>query len=112
MKITFGNKIMTAYPELIGEHFIVEGVTESIFLIKLSTTPWIGSYTFDASIDPTEEAYWDLIDYDPNQSVPNIKEYIVMQRGATDKNIWSRINQWHHIDTINDVLEFSFPSFV
>ena len=110
MKIKFGATITAAHPEHTGKFYIVEGVTDSILLIDLSITPWIGTYTFDASIDPTEQAYWDLIDYDTGSNVANIKEYIVMQRGATDKNIWSRINQWYHIDTINDILQFNSQS--
>ena len=107
MKIKFGATITAAHPEHTGKFYSIEGVGSGIFLIDLSITPWIGEYTFTASIDPTEQAYWDLIDFDSAGHVANVKEYLVVQRGANDKSIWSRINQWYHIDTINDVLKFN-----
>ena len=116
MKIKFGSTISGAHPTFANKHYIVEGVGTEIFLIDLSITPWMGEYTFVASIDETERAYWDIIggavapatyiDFSINEHVANRKEYIVIQRGTRDKSIWSRINQWYHIDTINDVLTF------
>ena len=117
MKIKFGATISAAHPAFANKRFIIEGVGTEIFLIDLSITPWMGDYTFIASIDETERAYWDVIggavhpgtytDFQIDEHVANVKEYIVMQRGARDKSIWSRINQWYHRDTIQDVLEFN-----
>ena len=39
-------------------------------------------------------------DSDNTQTVP---DYIVMQRGAKDNNVWSRINFWYHRQNFLDV---------
>ena len=38
-------------------------------------------------------------DSDNTQEVP---DYIMMQRGSKDNNVWSRINFWHHMDNFID----------
>ena len=40
------------------------------------------------------------LDSDNPQTVP---DYIVMQRGAKDNNVWSRINFWYHRQNFLDV---------
>jgi len=38
-------------------------------------------------------------DSDNTQEIP---DYIMMQRGSKDNNVWSRINFWHHMDNFID----------
>jgi hypothetical protein len=59
--------------------FIVEGVGDSIILYKK---------------EQNFSAPWGNAQENP--------DYILMQRGATDNNIWSRINFWHHKNTFID----------
>ena len=62
-----------------GVDYIVEGVGESIKLVEKNIT------------DSTE--YGDGATY---------KDYIVQQRGAVNKNAWSRVNHWYHRDNFTD----------
>ena len=45
---------------------------------------------------------FDLGPYDSDNTQENT-DYIVMQRGAKDNNVWSRINFWHHKQNFLDV---------
>ena len=59
-----------------GVDYIVEGVGESIRLIKNNIT------------NSTEYGGSKL----------SVKDYIVQERGAVNKNAWSRVNHWYHRD--------------
>ena len=83
--------------ELNGNTYIVNNVGKSIEII-LDSVPDI-----DGVPDYTDRT----TRYNPLQlspiSVDNIKpEYIVIERNAKDGNLWSRTNNWVHIDIITD----------
>lgn len=77
----------TTVTEKAGVEYIVEGVGESILLVAKSLTT------------STEYGGSSLLH----------KDYIVMQRGAHNKNAWSRVNHWYHrsnfIDAGNELPE-------
>ena len=81
MKISFsGNYVTPASQTSIT--YIVTGVGESINLAKFSTdTP--ASYRLDTSVA------WE-------------KDYIIQEQGAVNKNVWSRVNHWYHIENFRD----------
>ena len=83
--------------------YIVEGVGSSIQLVDFDTLICpeivgpIAGIPFDTmSFDS------DLFDEEFNGSVE--ADYIVCHRASIDKNAWSRINRWVHIDTIKTAL--------
>jgi len=47
-----------------------------------------------------DNRYWDAKTWDTH-SYPNPGDYITIERGALDRNAWSRTNKWFHIDAIS-----------
>ena len=45
---------------------------------------------------------FDIEPYDSDNTQEN-PDYIIMERGSTDNNVWSRINFWHHKNTFLEV---------
>ena len=48
------------------------------------------------------EGAFDIEPFDSDNTQEN-PDYIIMERGATDNNVWSRINFWHHKNNFLDV---------
>lgn len=79
LKIKNGHRLTIKYDvseDLNEKTFIISGVGKSIELLEDNYNP-----------------------FTQNSTVP---EYIVMERGAKDGNLWSRTNNWVHIDVIHD----------
>jgi hypothetical protein len=56
--------------------------------------------------------YWDATTWE-TQTQPSSGDYITIERGALDRNAWSRTNKWFHIDAINltsQITGDAFPS--
>ena len=56
--------------------------------------------------------FWDATSWD-TQAMPSYGDYITIERGAQDRNAWSRTNKWFHIDAINATVAatgIAFPS--
>jgi hypothetical protein len=91
MVIRTYNDVDSKYNNL---RFIVEGVGESIQLLLLDEL--LG---YDSSPYDTQPYDYDEISYIP--LAENI-DYITMQRGSKDQNIWSMRNRWFHISVLTD----------
>lgn len=74
-----------------GTEYIVEGVGRYITLEQFNFTQNIPLRVTLADVD--ENDVYETYDLFP-------KEYITMERGAHDKNPWSRNNAWYHKDAI------------
>lgn len=69
-------------------------------VLQLSTGRIISNTLWDG-------ATWDI------EAQPGNGDYITIERGAIDRNTWSRTNKWFHIDTINTTIAITgtvFPS--
>lgn len=77
------------YNEDLNRHFIVSGVGKSIQLIPAD----YNLYPVDTSLEVNPE-------------------FIVMERGAKDGNLWSRTNNWVHVSIINQSIVKSKNSLV
>lgn len=78
--------------------FIVEGVGRAIIFVE----------------DEVGIAGWDIFSWDDDIwdnsiEISNVPDYFVMERGAKDKNAWSRKNRWFHKSEIKN---FDDPSLV
>ena len=97
MKVRF---IGNVYPEeyKTGRYY-VEGVGESIQLINESQLEIITPYTTSESIlfDTTK---FDTTPFSDAVSYSGKPDYIVINRGSSDKNGWSRNNRWIHKSVI------------
>ncbi len=110
LQFTTGLKIQfvgsTEYPDPV----IVENIggNTGIRLVPLSLDytpgtvleflPWDGTIqlTNGRNIINTN---WDIMTWD-TEPQPGNADYITIERGAIDRNAWSRTNSWYHIDTI------------
>lgn len=100
MKINFsGNTIPEKYS--VGNWY-VEGVGESIYLISEESLEVPAIFTSDDHVEFDNEKF-DSQGFDVNNNFPAYKDYILINRGSTDRNTWSRYNRWFH----KDVLEIS-----
>jgi len=75
----------------------------------LEFLPWDSSVTLVNSrvIDNTK---WDTLPWDA-QTQPGNTDYITIERGALDRNAWSRTNKWYHIGAINATIAATKTSF-
>ena len=77
--------------------YVVGGVGTSFTLSidsELSTAGW------DDSSVGWDDDPWDGVDSQLSVDVEN-QDYIVMERGAKDANLWSTQNKWYHGDDLN-----------
>jgi len=120
LKIAFDEETINMFPDLgytdrdgyfVSREYIVEGVGDKIMLIDLTKFSRKTPYTDRVPI-PWDTTGWDSNNapWDGSDDIPNLKDYIVMQRGACDRNAWSRVNQWYHINAIK--LSYNFNNLV
>ena len=64
----------------------------------LEFLPWDGTLQL-ASGRTISNPQWDVLTWD-TQPQPGNSDYITIERGALDKNAWSRTNNWYHIEAI------------
>lgn len=93
--VTFTNGLRIAFdvdvvPSSYAEkEFYVEGVGRSIRLIAVD------------ELAPEWPINTNTGTYDPNTP-----DYITINRGSLDRNVWSRSNRWFHIDVINATADY------
>jgi hypothetical protein len=77
-----------------NQRYIVEGVGESIAFLLLDELLGYDSSPYD------EQPY----DYDEISYIPKDEDidYVTIQRGARDQNVWSMTNRWFHISVLTD----------
>lgn len=92
IKLTNGLRIKPTRdinPEYNNKVWIVEGIGKKIFLVEddyvKEITPW--------DMMPWDSIAWDLLD-------STQVDYVVMERGAKNKNPWSIANHWYHKDVL------------
>lgn len=57
-----------------------------------------------------DNRFWDATTWD-TQTQPSSGDYITIERGALDRNAWSRTNKWFHIDAINATIQATGTGF-
>lgn len=97
MKVTFVGRVLPAM--FATGQFYVEGVGDSIKLISESTLELVSAYTETEAI-LFESTPFDSLPFSDATSFAGQKDYIVINRGAIDRNPWSRYNRWFHKDVI------------
>ena len=53
---------------------------------------------------------WDGASWD-NTPIQNIADYLVIARGSKNKNPWSRLNYWYHVDALKEPLKDNTSNF-
>ena len=97
MKVKFvGNVTPAKYA--IGEWY-VEGVGESIQIIKQEDLAVSGLFTQDIEVGFDAQEF-DYFPFSEALGFPQNKDYIIINRGSKDGNLWSRYNRWFHKDVI------------
>lgn len=71
--------------------------------------PWDGTLELSNG-RVIENLYWDATTWDV-EAAPGNGDYITIERGALDRNAWSRTNKWFHIDTINATVAATNSAF-
>jgi hypothetical protein len=71
--------------------------------------PWDGEIELSTG-RIIDNRFWDATTWD-TETQPGTGDYITIERGARDRNAWSRTNKWFHIDVINKVSELTGTSF-
>ena len=80
MKLSFSGDYVIPSSK-VGTTYIVTGVGDSIELIDTTTRS---------------------VSYRISESVAWEKDYIIQERGAENKNAWSGVNHWYHIENFRD----------
>ena len=104
MKINFvGDVTPTTYR---NANFYVEGVGDEIRLIPEQelVTPegYAQNAEYEFDIDPFDDT-----PYDDVANAPLAPDYITINRGAQDRNPWSRYNRWIHKDVIEQGAKYN-----
>ena len=104
MKVNF---VGTVFPEkyATGEWY-VEGVGDKIELISSLDLDLQTSFVSDFEIE-FDNAGFDYYPYAEAFGWSDNKDYIVINRGSGDGNLWSRNNRWFHIETIEKSLQLN-----
>lgn len=71
--------------------------------------PWDGTIELSTGRIINNE-HWDISPWEV-QAQPGNGDYITIERGALDRNAWSRTNKWFHIDTINKTVAITGTGF-
>jgi hypothetical protein len=71
--------------------------------------PWDGTIELSTG-RIIENEFWDMNTWEV-QAQPGNGDYITIERGAIDRNAWSRTNKWFHIETINASIAATGSSF-
>lgn len=77
-----------------GRVFIVEGVGRGIILVE----DFLSAYGWDLNL-------WDTVLWDEIGDLSFVPDYITIERGAEDKNLWSLSNRWFHRDVITNFFD-------
>ena len=97
MKVKFTGNI---YPvNYAAGYWYVEGVGTAIKLVAESDLEIISSYSQEKALLFDDDAF-DRSPFSTATSFPQKKDYILVARGAPDRNPWSRYNRWFHQDVI------------
>ena len=85
--------------------FTVDGISRRITLLPQQATDPRTSYVLYLP-EGWDTQNWDITAWDATTPGHLLPEYIVMARGSNNWNAWSRINQWVHIESIQETFEF------
>ena len=104
MKVQFlGNVTPAKYAT--GEWY-VEGVGEEIQLIKQEDLEVSGLFTDDIEVEFDAQEF-DYFPFSEALGFPSKKDYIIINRGSKDGNLWSRYNRWFHRSVIEKSAELN-----
>lgn len=79
----------------------VEGVGDAIVLVPERELMAMGAYTSNELI-PFDGEKFDSQGFDSNINYLKTPDYITINRGAVDRNPWSRSNRWFHTSVIEE----------
>lgn len=97
-----------------GVEYYVEFVNGVIRLVKKQSVTTNAGYRFlpwdgvriDSAGDNVVNTDWDGKTWEV-EATTGSPEYITIERGSEDSNIWSRKNRWIHIDTLRTILAYT-----
>lgn len=97
MKLNFEGNVT---PEKYAQgNWYVDGVGQAITLIPESELEIIGTYTQESEL-LFDDTGFDQDPFSVASAFPRDKDYILVKKGAKDRNPWSRYNRWFHYDVI------------
>lgn len=104
LKIQFtGNVVPEEYKQ--GQYY-VEGVGTSIQLIP--TTDLLVTEDFTTVLQtPFDEREYDTTGFGEALYVPEVQDYITINRQSINKNAWARSNRWFHEEVINTSINYN-----
>lgn len=104
MKINFAGNV---FPEKYSKgEWYVEGVGEQIKLINSDDLKLSSLFVNDIDV-PFDDNGFDQLPFSEALGYPLEKDYITINRGSNDGNLWSKYNRWFHIDVIEKSLELN-----
>ena len=97
MKVQFSGNV---FPEQYASgRYYVEGVGDRIQLISEAELEIITTYTTSKTM-LFDDSLFDTTPFSDATSYSSNPDYIVINRGSSDKNFWTRNNKWIHKDII------------
>ena len=108
----FGKFNLPAYTQFLNANGSVQSAADALAGFDTAN---IETLYADVSTTGSLLTYaWDTGSWD-NTPIQNVADYLVIQRGSKNKNPWSRLNYWYHVDALREPLKdntsgFSIPS--
>ena len=93
MRVLFTQDVNALYNDRV---FVVSGIGVAF---ALETDSELNRSGWDDVVVGWDEDPWDGVDFEVVVSEEN-PDYIVMERGASDNNAWSKRNRWYHRDEL------------
>lgn len=97
MKVEFAGEVTPA--KYASGEWYVEGVGDKIKLVRQEDLTLSGTFTDEIDVEFDAQGF-DFYPFSKALGYPLQKDYIAINRGSTDGNLWSRYNRWFHRSVI------------
>lgn len=116
---TSGMRVTFPDSDSYSTSFTVVGVGDAIALVAdelevlpavtYNSLPWDG----DASVGTVslDTTLWDDIPWGATERETTLADYITIDKGSVNSNLWSRTNKWYHTSAIEQTIKFTGKPF-
>lgn len=119
LELTSGMRVIFSDSESYNVPLTVAGVGDAIVLIPdeleilpavtYNSLPWDGDATVGTvSLNNT---MWDSMPWGAVERETTLADYITIDKGSINSNLWSRTNKWFHVSAIEQTIKFTGKDF-
>lgn len=91
------------------EIILVEDLIEILPAVTYNALPWDADAS--AGTVSLNNSLWDGIAWDAVERETTLADYVTIDKGSLNSNLWSRTNKWYHISAIEETIRFTGKEF-